>query len=228
MQAIKKTERQYMLFTEFKKNITKLKEMPLGGLKAQFRLAPTYRKKLEKEKINALNPTLASVLIIFFPNDKGETSFVLSKRASYKGHHSKQISFPGGKKEVTDTDLMHTAIRETQEEIGIEIQKKDLFKELTDVFIPPSNFLAHPFLSYLDTQPIFTLNHEVDSILLVSVKDLLDSKNIHIKEVQTTTGQIVKTPCYLFENQIVWGATAMMLSELAELFTTTFSKQQYL
>ncbi|HIP47726.1 MAG TPA: CoA pyrophosphatase [Lutibacter sp.] len=212
-----------MLFTEFKKNINTLKKTPLGGLKAQFRLAPIYRKNLEKEKINALKPIFASVLIIFFPNEKGETSFILTKRASYKGHHSKQISFPGGKKEVTDIDLIATAIRETHEEIGIEIQRETVFKELTDVYIPPSNFLAHPFLSYLDTKPIFTLNHEVDSLLLVSLKELLNSKNTKTREVQTATGQTVKTPCYLFENQIVWGATAMMLSELTELFTTTFS-----
>lgn len=213
-----------MLFSEFKKNINLLRKAPLGGLKAQFRLAPTYRKNLEKERIKAFNPTLASVLIVFFPDNTGEASFILTKRAYYKGHHSKQISFPGGKKEDSDTDMIHTAIRETSEEIGVAIQRETVFKKLTDVYIPPSNFLAIPYLSYLDKMPIFTINHEVDSLLIVSVKALLIPNNIQIREVQTTTGQVVKTPCYIFNDQIVWGATAMILSELQQLFTTTFSK----
>lgn len=213
-----------MLFTKFKENINTLEEVPLGGLKAQFHLAPTYRKNLEKERIKALNPTLASVLIIFFPDSSGETSFILTKRASYKGHHSKQISFPGGKKEDSDTDMIHTAIRETNEEIGVAIQRETIFKKLTDVYIPPSNFLAIPYLSYLDKMPNFTINHEVDSLLIVSIKALLNPNNIQIREVQTTTGQVIKTPCYIFNDQIVWGATAMILSELQQLFTTTFSK----
>lgn len=212
-----------MLYSEFQKHITQLKKAALGGIQAQFRLAPTYRKQFEKEKIDTLNPTLASVLILFFPNDKGETYFVLTKRASYKGHHSKQISFPGGKKEKNDRDLMETAIRETKEEIGVLISKKNIFKEMTNVYIPPSNFLAFPFLSYTDKQPLFTLNHEVDNLLLVSVKDLLNPQNTHFRGVQTTTGQTITTPCFIFEKQIVWGATAMILSELIELFTTTFS-----
>jgi len=213
-----------MLFTDFNIYIPKLQKANLGGIKAQFRLAPTYRKKFEEEKITASNPTLASVMIIFFPDKKGKTSFILTKRANYKGHHAKQISFPGGKKEAKDADLIETAIRETQEEIGVTIPKEKVFKQLTEVYIPPSNFLAFPFVCYLKETPNFILNHEVTSIHICSLEQLFDTNNIQFKEIETNSGQKIKTPCFVFNNQIVWGATAMMLSELKELFISVLPK----
>lgn len=213
-----------MLFTEFIKNIDLLKKAPLGGIEAQFRLAPSYRKPMEQKRMQAFNPTPASVLIVFYPNKYNKTSFILTKRADYKGHHAKQISFPGGKKELKDTNLTATAIRETYEEIGILIPKTNIIKQLTAVYIPPSNFLVHPFISFVNKPPVFKLNHEVASTLLVSYKDLLDPHSIHFTEIKSSSGNFVKTPCYVFNDQIVWGATAMIISELKELFTTIYPK----
>ncbi len=208
-----------MLFTDFKNSIPKLQKVILGGVKEQFRLAPSYRKPYNLTKIKASNPTLASVLILFFPDEHNLTSFILTKRANYDGHHAKQISFPGGKKIPNDANLVETAIRETKEEIGIQIKSQAVFKKLTEVYIPPSNFLAYPFLAVLESKPDCTTNYEVEELLTASLSDLFKKDTVQIREVQTATGSVVKTPCFVFNNQIVWGATAMMLSELRSLFT---------
>ena len=196
----------------------------MGGLDAQFKLAPTYRKKYDLNRIHANNPTLASVLIVFFANENKQTSFVLTERANYNGHHAKQISFPGGKIDSKDDNLIDTAIRETKEEIGLIVNPSDVFRELTEVFIPPSNFLAHPFLAIYEELPIFTTNYEVERILTPSISDLLDDKNRQLRKVSIPSGKQIETPCFVFDNRIVWGATAMMLNELHELLKEVLVK----
>ena len=213
-----------MLFSDFKNTIVKIQKSTLKGLDAQFQLAPTYRKRYDLERVQASDPTPASVLIIFFENDENNTSFVLTERANYNGHHAKQISFPGGKKDINDTNLINTAIRETSEEIGIFIEPTDVFKELTEIYIPPSNFLAHPFLALYEGKPKFQKNYEVASILTPTIADLQDSDNIQIRKVNIGANKQIETPCFLFNNQIVWGATAMILSELRELLNDVFPK----
>ena len=86
-----------MNFTQFLSKIDQLQSISLGGLEAQFKLAPKLRLKYDEQKIKASNPKKAAVLALFYPNDQNEASFLLTERASYKGTHSAQISFPGGK-----------------------------------------------------------------------------------------------------------------------------------
>lgn len=213
-----------MLFSEFITYIPKIQNTVLGGLDAQFELAPTYRKKYDLKKIQASNPTLASVLVVFFENEFKQTSFVLTERANYNGHHAKQISFPGGKIDTNDKNLMDTAIRETEEEIGLIVNPNNVFRELTEVFIPPSNFLAHPFLAIYEEIPTFTANYEVERILTPSLSDLLDGKNRQQRKVTIPSGKQIETPCFVFDNRIVWGATAMMLNELHNLLKEVLVK----
>ena len=206
-----------MNFNDFKNKIEKLKATKLGGLDAQFKMAPKLRLQYNADKIKASNPRKAAVLALFFPNDNNETSFLLTQRASYKGTHSAQISFPGGKIENLDKSLKETALRETYEEVGISSSTIKIIRELTDVYIPPSNFLATPFIGILKKKPEFTPNHEVDQIIEVLISDLLNDANLTTVNMNTSYMKNIDVPCFKLNNYIVWGATAMMLSEIKEL-----------
>lgn len=206
-----------MEFQDFFKVINQLKQISLGGLDAQFKLAPEMRLGYDSKKIKANNPKRAAVLALFYPNESNEATFLLTKRASYKGTHSAQISFPGGKIESSDINLAHTAIRETFEEVGILQSEIEIIREITDVYIPPSNFLATPFIGFIKQKPVFEINHEVDEILEVSIKELLDENNIDSVVMKTSYMDKISVPCFRLNQHIVWGATAMMLSEIKEL-----------
>lgn len=206
-----------MNFSEFTSKINDLKASNLGGLEAQFLLAPRLRLQYDAQKIAANNPKRAGVLALFYPNEQQETTFLLTQRASYQGTHSAQISFPGGKLDLNDANLQETALRETHEEVGIHPKNIEIIRELTDVYIPPSNFLATPFLGYTTKKPTFTLNHEVAQTIEVLVSDLLDEKNITSAILDTSYMKKVEVPCFKIQDFIIWGATAMMLSEIKEL-----------
>lgn len=207
-----------MNFKDFISKIEDYKTMKLGGLDAQFKMAPKLRLKYNKDKIAANNPKKAAVLALFYPNKKNETVLLLTQRASYKGTHSAQISFPGGKIEKDDDNLEVTALRETFEEVGVLPSTVTIIREMTDVYIPPSNFLATPFIGYVDTRPHLVSNHEVAKLIEITVNDLLNDENL--TTVNLTTSYMKKTdvPCFKIDNHIIWGATGMMLSEIKALF----------
>jgi len=207
-----------MIFTQFQQYIPTLKNNPLGGLEAQFNLAPEIRKQYSDDMIKIRNPKSAGVLALFYPGIKNQTRFLLTLRASYNGTHSAQISFPGGKKEMNDFDLKQTAIRETFEEVGVLENDIQVLKKMTDAYIPPSNFLVTPFIGMVDYQPVFKPNNEVETIIEVKLADLLDDKNIIIKNMNTSYMKNVDVPCFKLNDYIVWGATAMILSEIKQLF----------
>ena len=206
-----------MNFTNFIKKINHLKIKELGGLEAQFKMAPKLRLQYSKEKIEAQKPKRAAVLALFYPNQTQKTTLLLTQRASYKGTHSAQISFPGGKIEKSDTNLTETALRETYEEVGVSISSIQIIRELTDVYIPPSNFLATPFMGFAEQQPKFVLNHEVENIIEITIDDLLDDNNISTINLTTSYMKNIDVPCFKINNHIIWGATGMMLSEIKEL-----------
>ena len=206
-----------MDFNSFKNKIEQLKTTELGGLDAQFKLAPKLRLRYDADKIKANNPRRAAVLALFYSNKHNETCILLTQRASYKGTHSAQISFPGGKIDETDKNLQNTALRETFEEVGIVESSIHIIRELTNVYIPPSNFLATPFIGFVDQKPDFVLNYEVDKTIEVLVSDLLNDSNITSVNMNTSYMNNVKVPCFKLNDYIVWGATAMMLSEIKEL-----------
>lgn len=206
-----------MNFTDFTSKITDIKNAPLGGLDAQFLLAPRLRLQYDAQKIAANNPKRAAVLALLYPNELQQTTLLLTQRASYIGTHSAQISFPGGKFNKEDVCLKHTALRETFEEVGIFPDSVSIFKELTDVYIPPSNFLATPFLGFVESKPNFVLNYEVSKIIEILLSDLLDEKNITSAILDTSYMKKAEVPCFKIQDCIIWGATAMMLSEIKEL-----------
>ena len=207
-----------MNFLDFKARMTDLKTSKLGGLEAQFKLAPELRLRYDEDTIKAKNPKKAAVLALFYPDMHNKTRILLTKRASYKGTHSAQISFPGGKTAFNDRNLEHTAKRETYEEVGIHSNTIHMIRELTTVFIPPSNFLATPFIGYTNQRPLFNTNYEVAATIEVLLEDLLNDMNISTVEMLTSYMDKVKVPCFKLDNYIIWGATAMILSEIKELF----------
>ncbi|CAA0225629.1 conserved hypothetical protein [Tenacibaculum maritimum] len=206
-----------MDFNTFLSKVPLIKTKRLGGLDAQFKLAPEMRLRYSENKIKALNPRKAAVLALFYPNKASQTCILLTKRASYKGTHSAQVSFPGGKVDKTDKNLQETALREAHEEMGIPKNLVTVLRETTDVYIPPSNFLATPFIAVSSQKPDFIMNEEVAETIEVLVADLLNDANISAVNLSTSYATNINVPCFKLNNYTVWGATAMMLSEIREL-----------
>ena len=140
-------------------------------------MSPPFRKIHNYEEIIKLKAKQSAVLILLYKKEK-KPYLVLIERSSYKGVHSKQISFPGGKKEDQDINLKNTAKREAYEEIGIEIDKINIISELSYLYIPISNFIVFPFVATYTGNPTFIKDDkEVKKILEISIEDLLDKKN---------------------------------------------------
>ncbi len=206
-----------MIFSDFINQIEKLQQKKLGGLTSQFKLAPKLRTRFSEELIQSKNPRKAAVLALFYPDNNNQTRFLLTERASYNGTHSSQISFPGGKFDKTDKNLKNTALRETFEEVGIASKNIQILRQTSDAYIPPSNFLVAPFIGVSEKTPNFIPNEEVAGIIEVLLADLLDDSNLTSVEMETSYMKNIEVPCFELNNYIVWGATAMMLSEIKDL-----------
>lgn len=208
-----------MNFGLFIDKIVHLEHLPLPGETAQFKMSPPYRQALLKMNEQVIkNSKKAAVMALFYPNINNETHVVLIKRKSYKGVHSAQFAFPGGKVEKSDITLMDTALRETEEEIGVPKHTVTNIKPLTELYIPPSNFTVFPYFGTLLKTPIFIKQEsEVDAIVEVSLQDFLNENMISTTIVKTSYNIEVEVPAYNLNGNIVWGATAMMLSEIKEL-----------
>ena len=208
-----------MTLKDFEELVPKIKKSSLPGIDSQFKLAPSIRKKLGKEiNIEERKPNKAAVLSLLFPDITGEMQMVFMLRKTYKGVHSNQIGFPGGKVEIDDNNLEATALRETYEEIGVSSIDITVLKELTDVYIPPSNFLVKPFLGILKERPKYILEEkEVERLIEIPLKSILSDKFIESQIITTSYAKEMEVPVFKFDNEVIWGATAMMLSEIKDL-----------
>ncbi|WP_299118011.1 CoA pyrophosphatase [uncultured Winogradskyella sp.] len=208
-----------MDFNTFLESIVNIKHLPLLGEEAHAKLSPPYRLDLaEKYKEKRKSASKAGVMALFYPDENCKTHLVFILRKSYKGVHSGQIGFPGGKVEKTDLDIMETALRETEEEIGVPTKQVEVLKTLSPLYIPPSNFMVHPFLGISrDTLQFVKQETEVEEILEVRLNDFLDDRNIVNTKVPTSYNVEVEVPAFKLNGHIVWGATAMMLSEIKVL-----------
>lgn len=208
-----------MNFDEFLKSISKIKNIPLTGETSHFKMVPPFRKALIKEQKKAIeNAKSAGVLALFYPDVNHQTRFVLILRKTYKGVHSAQVAFPGGKLEESDLSIQDAAVRETFEEIGIPIQDINVVKKLSQVYIPPSNFYVQSFIGFTENTPNFIKqDDEVETIIEVALSHFLDNKQLVDKKVKTSYNVEVEVPAFKLNNHIVWGATAMMLSEIKDM-----------
>jgi 8-oxo-dGTP pyrophosphatase MutT (NUDIX family) len=204
-------------FDIFINSLEKKLKGPLPGLAAQLKMANL--KRLRRGMSMDVPPDVkqGGVLILFYPVD-GSANLVFIKRSEYEGVHSGQISFPGGGQERSDSSIIETALREAKEEIGIDPGQVKPIGRITTLYIPPSNFLVTPVVGYTDVTPEFTPEpEEVDHILQVPLEDLLDERNMQEKEITIIDGLVITAPCFYIDGNIIWGATAMILSELLEL-----------
>ena len=201
-------------------------EKPLPGEKAHATMAPIGRPLRDIALKKYPNPKKSAVLVLLFP-DGEDIKTVLMERNAYKGVHSKQISFPGGKVEKQDISLQHTALREAEEEVGLNQNEVEVLGELTQLFIPPSGYLVNPFVGVAYKKPNFVPEQkEVSSLIFPSLKTLL---NPNTKTEGTfgsgVSGFKITAPCYNIHNHLVWGATAMIISELTQIISNNIKYQ---
>ena len=203
---------------EFLEYVPKLIEVSLPAQEAHFKMAPLERiVYLKKTNIEAKNPKIAAVMMLLYPKD-GITHLVLIVRNSYKGVHSAQIAFPGGKYETEDETFAVTALRETHEEIGVHPNAIKVIKIFTPLYIPPSNFMVHPFLGVAkESLSLIPDIHEVADIIELPLSIFLSDEIVINEKITTSYAKDILVPAFKIDGHIVWGATAMMLNELKEV-----------
>jgi 8-oxo-dGTP pyrophosphatase MutT (NUDIX family) len=195
-------------------------KQPLPGLEAQLRMAGMRRIIREGHMEIPPHARNGAVLALFYPFRK-EIRLVFMKRTEYPGVHSGQISFPGGGAEPEDPSIEMTALRETQEEIGVDARDIRLIGKLSELYIPPSNFLVTPVVGFIPFRPEFQPDpQEVDSLIEISLDDLLREDAITEKEISIFPAARMTVPCYFVNECVIWGATAMMLNELVAVIRT--------
>jgi 8-oxo-dGTP pyrophosphatase MutT (NUDIX family) len=203
-------------FSDFIEDLkVRLKNELPGDLAHQKMMS--YNRPLAAEVKRKKDYRESAVLILFYPiNEIPHIVFIL--RQSYDGVHSAQVGFPGGKKESDDRDLTQTALREANEELRILTEEVTILGHLSELYVPPSNFLISPFIGYAEKQPSFVKDdYEVAEIIEVPIKDILGKEYLTSTTINLPNGVKLKVPCYTFNDRIVWGATAMIVQELIDL-----------
>jgi 8-oxo-dGTP pyrophosphatase MutT (NUDIX family) len=205
-----------MNFIDFSSIVSKIEKKELPGTESHFKMASAQRANEIKVSQSTLeNAKKAAVLAAFYPDKEGQTYLLFIKRQAGEGVHANQIAFPGGREEDTDNDLAYTALREAEEEVGIRSKDMRFLKALTAVYIPPSNFLVQPYMGlYFKSRPFIRQVSEVNALLEVPLLDILDASNKQLSKLNTTYATDIEVPSFKFKDQIIWGATAMILNEI--------------
>jgi 8-oxo-dGTP pyrophosphatase MutT (NUDIX family) len=199
----------------------KLHEEPLPGIEAMLEMAPvsrrTYNENFSSEAI------LASVLFLVYPKN-GKICFPIIVRPSknHQDKHRGQLSMPGGKFETSDDSHWDCAIRETQEELGIDASRIEYLGSLTPLWIPISNFMVYPFVGKYPDEPKFIIQpDEVAGVIEMDLIALLDKSNKKNGTISLPSGiELEDVPFFDIEGHKIWGATAMMLNEIVTLLTS--------
>jgi len=202
----------------FRETLRKRLKDELPGLSSQMKMVPAVRRREIENRHGNGDARKAAVLICFYPGAHEDIHLVLIRRNEYDGVHSGQISFPGGRHENDDKDLFHTALREAEEETNIRIDDVEVLGEITPVYIPPSNFIVKPVIGWTSQRPdLIPDPSEVSEILTVSLAELMDPANRQTKDISHREFNIIDVPCFYIQGHIIWGATAMMLSEVVDV-----------
>lgn len=203
------------MYSSILKYLEEALQRELPGLEAHAKMLPPGRRlKTMEDELASVKQS--SILLLLFP--EGEQIYTcLTKRPPTMTFHPGQISFPGGKVEKEDLSAEMTALREAREEIGIDTSNIRMLGKLTDLYVEVSKFSIQPFLAWADKKPEFRLNvGEVEDLILFPLSDFVSNENISETELDTITGPL-RINYYPFNDEIIWGATAMILSELIEI-----------
>lgn len=192
-------------------------QLPLPGKYAHLQMSPNPVDMRRFDPKLPVDYRKGAVLILFYPENE-KAYFPLIKRPEYPGFHSGQIAFPGGKMEPGDSDEIQTALREASEEVGIYPENVRLIGRMSDLFIPTSNFLVSPVLGFSDSRPDFVPEErEVSRIIPTALSGLYLPELRKRKVLEFSNEFRLDTPYFEVDQEMVWGATAMILSELIQL-----------
>ena len=200
-----------------KNNLIEALQKKLPGEDAHRRMLPNGRELYPEKGLT--NMIQSSVLMLIFPED-GELKTCLIRRPANMRNHGGQIAFPGGRFEPSDIDLVRTALRESFEEIGLNDESIEVLGALTPIYVQVSNFTINPIIGWCEKLPRLQIdNQEVDELFIIPFKRLFHPKSFLSKEVITPRGRFF-APGYFIEPMFIWGATAMILSEFKEIYTS--------
>lgn len=198
-------------FQNFTEDLRKRLQKPLPGEVAHRKMASAnrYRQGFKPNE----RTRRSAVLICFYPY-QNSIYLPLILRPQYDGVHAGQMAFPGGRMERIDENLTRTALREAQEEVGIRVSDVKVLGLLTELFIPPSNFYVQPVVGVLPYRPDFYPDpREVEAVVEVDLETLVDETIVGDSQIEVR-GMLIDAPFYQVQGYRVWGATAMMISEL--------------
>jgi len=203
---------------DFSETLKKRLKIRLPGQDAQKAMMPDAGSLINRFSIDIKKRANEGAVLILLYKKNGEIYFPLTQRHEYDGAHSGQISFPGGKVENTDRSVVQTALRETEEEIGVPQSSIKIIGRLTDLFIIASNFNVRPVIGFVDVAPNFLIdNREVAHVIEIPISQLLNDSLLKEKEIVFKNKYSLTAPYFDFDGHHVWGATAMMLAEFKEV-----------
>ncbi len=204
------------MWTGFIDELEQRLKLPLPGSRAHEPMRATPIGMIKPKFEHLVPPKPGSVLILLY-QDGDLLKFPLTKRPEYLGAHSGQISLPGGKAEEGE-DEIQTALRETEEEIGVRRNEIRVLGKLSNFFVIPSNFMVTPVIGYLNQKPVFTAQlTEVTRIIEADLEQIISYNAIRTKEIVAAKLYHMVAPHFEIEGEVVWGATAMMLNEFREV-----------
>ncbi|MGM0613375.1 MAG: NUDIX hydrolase [Bacteroidota bacterium] len=196
----------------------------LPGLLSHKEMAPLNR---EMEFDHSSSARESAVLIALYPhNSLWHLCFI--RRPEYDGIHSGQISLPGGGRELYDSNITATAIREANEEVNINPGKIEILGSLSPIYIPPSNYIVTPVVGILEEQPDFIPQpDEVAEIIEIPLQDFNKPGIVQNKTFYGGTFREIKAPCFKVNSTIIWGATAMILNEFFNVLKKMNKSQDF-
>ena len=201
------------------KDIKQALSKKLPGLSAQKKMAPRMRFSHGYDAKPSFAKQSAVLILIYFTENQAHIALI--QRGFDDGLHSGQIAFPGGKQEKIDNSLIDTALREAWEEVGIVAKNVEVLGKLTPLYIPISNFSVQPVVAFAEKRPTFNTNPaEVRQLIELNIKDLQNKANIHLQKIPLNRNgkkTVMEAPAFVLGEHVIWGATAMILSEFLEI-----------